>query len=46
MPGCALRHALPALTHGFALSDNPKYDRASAERAWAATLDLLREKLK
>jgi carboxymethylenebutenolidase len=32
--------------HGFALSDNAKYDEASAERAWAATLALLRENLK
>jgi carboxymethylenebutenolidase len=32
--------------HGFALSDNAKYDQASAERAWAATLTLLRENLK
>jgi carboxymethylenebutenolidase len=32
--------------HGFALSDNARYDQASAERAWAATLALLRENLK
>ena len=32
--------------HGFALSDNAKYDRVSAERAWRATLTLLRENLK
>ncbi len=32
--------------HGFALSDNAKYDRASAEQAWTATLALMRENLK
>lgn len=32
--------------HGFALSDNSKYDQASAARAWSATLALLRENLK
>lgn len=32
--------------HGFALSDNEAYDSASAEQAWAATIALLRERLK
>jgi carboxymethylenebutenolidase len=32
--------------HGFALADNAKYDPASAEQAWTATLALLRENLK
>jgi carboxymethylenebutenolidase len=32
--------------HGFALSDNAAFDQASAEQAWEATVNLLREKLK
>jgi carboxymethylenebutenolidase len=32
--------------HGFALADNPAYDSPSAEQAWAATVALLRERLK
>lgn len=32
--------------HGFGVSDNPAYDPASADQAWAATLALLRSSLK
>jgi carboxymethylenebutenolidase len=32
--------------HGFALSDNAAHDATSAEQAWAATIALLRERLK
>jgi carboxymethylenebutenolidase len=32
--------------HGFALPDNARYDQASADRAWAATLALLRDNVK
>ncbi|WP_305096771.1 dienelactone hydrolase family protein [Croceibacterium aestuarii] len=32
--------------HGFGVSDNPAYDAASADQAWAAMLALLRSSLK
>ena len=35
----------PDADHGYTMPDRPAYNRDAAERAWAGTLDLLRERL-
>jgi len=36
---------LPDAEHGYTMPDRPAYNRDAAERAWAATLELLRARL-
>jgi dienelactone hydrolase len=36
---------LPEAEHGYMMHDRPAYNERAAERAWAGTLELLRQRL-